>query len=482
MVNNISTLIQNSGIALLTIYIPIGIYIFSGNNSVLDKKIIVKHVVRGEIMFLGVVLIFLPLFFLTLDSSILIKIIIYILIFSGFVLLTWRLLSCYKWIIKDNKQDIRLEFISKKDLDKPTLFESWKHVWNIEDLNIKEESDFFNKFIKVIDSYLPKNTITDLDVVLKLLDYFNSNIEKRNLSYIMNNEDNFKIILEWHMLVWERSYHYLTLEEVVSNLWFKYSEVLRIINSIINKLTKKILFNSFSYFFFQTLEDHITKYKELEKIKKNKRYLYLENFNILTILFENIENSSSPYVIWDYFPTQWKVTKNNYNNNQFTKIVFDRYLSWAKERIYENKENIYDKELDNTTYNLFPEVDPSVFSDIIFFLIKPWSNNRIKDFLETDKFFGHTGRIYSAFIEDEKEFETNHADYHQQTINQTIELVCTIFTSKIFLKIDEFISETEKLEGLYDKNENLESKRKNLLTIFKKIKEYLDQKDFKKEN
>jgi len=110
--------------------------------------------------------------------------------------------------------------------------------------------------------------------------------------------------------------------------------------------------------------------------------LYLTFFT--KCFFENIAKSTEKNDIWEhYFPKEWKITKNNLENkkNIIAKISRYKFLQWAQVRIWQAKEE-FDRDLDDISRNLFPEVEPIIRARILIFIFTGYGRNRVKSVVE----------------------------------------------------------------------------------------------------
>jgi len=146
------------GIAFLTILIPIALGIFNNDSNdfkVLDRNVILDHVVSSQLFIIYLILVFLPL--LLWDSlSISMRFWAFLSWMIGIYLISKVLVNSYHWM-KGNKFLLRFDYLRKltnvKDLE-----ESWRSVWETKNINAQNEKDFFKILSSTIDDLL-KNDV-----------------------------------------------------------------------------------------------------------------------------------------------------------------------------------------------------------------------------------------------------------------------------------------------------------------------------------
>jgi hypothetical protein len=192
------------------------------------------------------------------------------------------------------------------------------------------------------------------------------------------------------------------------------------------------------------------------------------------VFFDNVEQSPESRIIWrDFFPKKWKATKQNLTdpNNVISRIAWHNFLLWAQERIWK-ADKPFDKDLDEVSRNLFPEVDPILWSRILIFALSPYAENRVKSAIERPWNFGSMGRIRSfseplSESEDElrKDLARMFRSEEEREAQKTYELAFLL--GNIFDRehLSNYTKEAAELE--YPKDTDEERKRLILLNIFK---------------
>ena len=142
------------GIALLTILIPIALAIFNNDSDdfkVLDRNVILDHVVGGQFFIVYLTLIFFPLFLWT--SLPISKRFWALFVWAiGILLLSKVLVSSYYWM-KGKKFPLRFDYL-KNLTHKQDMEESWRSVWETKNINAQNEREFFLIYSAAIDNLL----------------------------------------------------------------------------------------------------------------------------------------------------------------------------------------------------------------------------------------------------------------------------------------------------------------------------------------
>ena len=265
--------------------------------------------------------------------------------------------------------------------------------------------------------------------------------------------------------------------------WIAYNNILRNLNSIIKNIEEQALKGNMPFFFFECFKKHVEEYKK-EKIedknRKTRRYIESLFRTFYQVFFENIKDAPEKYDIWEYyFPTEWKITKTNLENkdNYVSQISLDQFLRWASPRIQRPMED-FDEILDGAIKNLFPEIDPIVWSRILLFIYTPYdSGRRVKSVIEREWNFGFSGRGYVSFVGDKKEFEKEFKEHGQQQERNAFELALFLFVKQFEKEnLKKYIEELKALESEYKDGPMEEGHRLRLLYILDKMLDLPDSK------
>jgi hypothetical protein len=157
------TLMQNIGLALVTILISVVLFIFSLEKETLfkwDKIIILDQVIHAKRLIISIGFIFSPLFFWDFNSYIL-KSILFLAFLGGVVYLIKILFNSYRWIktveikgihdsnnyrnILRNKYLEEVSNLSEKE-------KVWSLTWRDPIENVQDERNIIKKYIVNIDA------------------------------------------------------------------------------------------------------------------------------------------------------------------------------------------------------------------------------------------------------------------------------------------------------------------------------------------
>jgi len=157
--NDMSSLMQGVGLALLTILIPFAIAVLTDvlqkkkDKSIefaeLDLHVVLDHVFEVKHLILFNILIFLPSLLWGISFST-IRLILVMIWVAGVILVGKRIIHLYLWT-KGNVFDLRFSYLRKlnniKDLEIV-----WRSAWQTKNISINNEEQFFKIFSKKIDS------------------------------------------------------------------------------------------------------------------------------------------------------------------------------------------------------------------------------------------------------------------------------------------------------------------------------------------
>lgn len=460
------TLMQNIGLALLTILIPLVLFIFSLEKEALfewDKIVILDKVIEAKNLFFSIALIFLPLFFWDYDSPFL-KFVLFLIFTGGIVYLIKILFNSYRWIktveIKEAHDPTNFrDFLRNKYLEEinnlPEKEKVWILTWRKDISNTIYERNLIKKFTANIDVLVKDK---NYNLLQRYLQNFFAFIEKRALYDWVIYGDFLGKLLEWYF-----SFCADKKDEKEKND-IAYFETEAILSRLIEKFVLSALQKGTAYLFFKELKKKI-KDKDARCIEK----LFIRS--VCRVLFDNIVDSQERYDIWEhYFPKEWKITKETLEDksNFISKIWLNQFFQWSQSRIWESK-NEFDKNLDEVSSELFPSVEPVLWAKILTLLMRPWTdNNRMKSLVEQGTNFGYTSRMIVGFFESE---EKSSEQLHEQIKSQedsTLELALILFKREFTKeKLQGYI---DNLKGLkYNEGTREEARRKNFIAIFEKM-------------
>ncbi|MEM0487906.1 MAG: hypothetical protein QW707_01745 [Candidatus Bathyarchaeia archaeon] len=478
--NSLPIYIQNVGLALLGILIPLAIAILTEvyrkrgspeeELSELDLQVILDGVFRVKRLVFYTLLIFLPCFFWDILSSGFYRLLELFLSLIGILMVLKTIFDVYYWT-KGNAFKYRFNHLKK--LDNPADLEvAWRSVWKSKSVNIQNELEFFKIFSSVIDEKLPEKK--NLMAVTKLLDDFRIFIGNRSSYFLVASDKVFPKMLNWNYVTWKMEQDYINRRKEGEDLhvWMHLFEILRILKYVIECVEKRALEEgNTSYLFMKHLREHIN-------IHKNE-YNYVEYLLKIfyNVYFEKVPTASERFAIWECFPEEWKITKRNIEckDNLEARITLKICLDWVLKRIREAKED-YDRELEDVSYNMFPEVDPKLWAVILIFAFSPYAvGNRVKSVVERKWTFGLLPRAKAVYGDLKENFEEVIRLQELAEVKNTYELAILLFP-EVYSKelLEKYREEAEKLK--YPDGSEEERKRLKLREIFQGMFNVLSQK------
>jgi hypothetical protein len=465
------TLMQNIGIAFVTLLIPLVLFIFEKEYLFeWDKIVILDKVINAKYLIISFGLIFFPLFMWNYDSYIL-KFILFIFFLCGVSILINILFNSYHWIktieieSHHDSNNFRSSLRNKYLKEVTNLSEKekvWSLTWRNNIPNLLDERNFIKKFIINIDALVSSYS---LDMLSRYLQTFIEFVEKRSLYDFVIFNDLFPKILEWRFLFYQREKQERDSDE---KKWFAIYNI----NENLIKLIKIFVFSainkSHSFLFFRILKNYV-------QGKKDNFLKGLFAQSICSTFFDNIAEAKDKYDIWHhYFPQEWKITRETIEDqdNIISNIWLSEFFHWAPNRILSPKGNKdFDENLEEISKELFPSVEPILWSKILIFLFTPWGEgDRMKSLVEREPNFGLMGRGYTAWGSED-------ADIYKEIEKQnqaTIELALLLFPGNFREEqLNKFIRDLKKLK--YNDEAIEESRRKKYISIFEQIISLINQ-------
>lgn len=144
------------GIALLTVLIPIAVAIFNDKKDfeVLDRNVILDHVVNARYFLIYLALVYAPIL-LWGGSPYSLRFLELVAWGVGIYFIAMVLINSYYWM-KGNKFMLRFDYLRKLNNPKD-MEESWRSVWEAKNINTQNEKEFFTIFSTTIDNLLKNN-------------------------------------------------------------------------------------------------------------------------------------------------------------------------------------------------------------------------------------------------------------------------------------------------------------------------------------
>jgi hypothetical protein len=489
-IENFPNIIQGIGLALLTILIPLAIAVLADvyqkrknkdNKFVqLDLNVILDSIFNIRWLIFYVFLIFVPLFFWNIFIG-LWKFIVIILSFAGIAFLTVIIINVYHWI-KGNVFAYRFSYLRKVKTDND-LEVIWKSVWETPNINIQNEKELFKIFFNKID-YLFGFSNQKLKIISKLLNDFYNFIEYRPIVLLLEPNISFNRILKLHLNSWQDKYIHIKKflkSDDKSNTAFSYGEIYRTLDSCLSAIEECSIKEQEFHSFIICFKEHAEKYKDVVVGNGNKHYYISQLFEqFYRTFFKSIEeaNFSAKQVLWEQcFPKDWKVTKNNLENDEsklFSDLSLRCFFNWAMDRINKSNEK-RDIVLGEVAHNLFPGIDSNLFLEfLVIFTSGSNKKNNVKYIIENPWNFGFhvNAKLFPGEIGEKEAIKRMDEDLKKEE-QETYELVFLLFkeaTSKENLQ--QYIEEIKNTE--YSKDSNEEVEKNELIDVFEKMLRYLN--------
>ncbi len=451
-------------VAYLTILISVAIAIFSEEKEfdVLDRNVILDHIIEAKRLLLYLGLSLIPLIFW--NSSLLITRLLEITLWIiGIYFFTNILFNSYHWM-KGNKFKLRFDYL-KNLQNTQDMEEAWRSVWQTKNTNSQNEQEFFNIFYSTVNGLFESNEQDNLIIASKLLSDFNNFIDKRSSDFLTLSDNIHDGLLRWHFELWKKR------NECLDHNKTDYIILSKTMDSVFRQIEIHSLKEKEAFIFFDKLKVHVEKCIKESVSSSYIKYL----FDIFyQEFFQNIYDAPDKSDIWEvYFPEEWKITKNNLLNteNIISRISLNKFLYWANRRILQSKKE-FDLPLDDVLKNLFPYVDPALWAKILIFIFSPYGENQIRSVIERPWNFGIMSRVY---IGDEK-IEIGSILQYEET--ETFSLSCLIFKEKFSISnLENYIQSLDELS--YPVKSEKEEKRLELRHLFSNMLEYVKSTDNK---
>ncbi len=229
-----------------------------------------------------------------------------------------------------------------------------------------------------------------------------------------------------------------------------------------NTLSSYCLKNGLAYDFFKNFKEFVDTLDEdvLEK--------FLLSFDD-KILFEEIPSSPENSFIWsDFFPEEWKFTHKNLveDRNIIAMHLYNHFLRWAQNRLLDGKS--VDKELDNFTDNMFPEVDPIIWARILEYKYAPYvDDNHVAYVVSKTGNFG-LGKSYAVqdWTDDEKIYWERIQKEDEEQMLATVKLTngLVMFSKKHLEDALKEVAQLEKDKSLSDREKRKLAQHKIIFT------------------
>lgn len=462
----LSQLMQGAGVAVLTLLISFAIGIFIHHlddgrkrKNFLDLHVALDYVWMFKRSVIGLLVLVLSPFLMSVES-LSFKSLIFIIWAMALGYLIWIVFRLYGWV-KGDKDDFRKKYLSDFPKTPRDQIVAWGDLWSSEEGKEDRfrEKDFFVIFSQEVDKLFGSDKKEDWTTLLHLLGGFVDRIKNRNKTFLLVFPEFFPKVLNWHLLVWEKQYSQYAKDKSAPTLGEREPhlfEIDQVVDQIIGFINNEALVGSSSnaYSYFETLKKHIGKYEDKFIQGEKHTYRYIEHIPIYADCLNLIPKSQESYDIWNhYFPESWKITIENLKKNKISNVWYARFLDWSQSRIWRgDTDKKWDQEMEELSKELFPSTDPITWAKIYTFVLRPWSESRIKQTIEKGVNFGYAGRVVSGWGDD---FESNFSKLYEAELEATFDLAMYLF-GRVFTKenLNEWISELNQLSYPEDSDES----------------------------
>lgn len=340
--DNLTNSMEMFGMVLVTLFIPVGIFLLERRDFIWDKNVVLKYVIGPRLFTFAIACLFFPTFFWGLQEWRFLLLIIYM---AGVIATVIILRRSYKWMSQldeckllggsDYKNECRKKYL-KNPRDWGAQAQIWQETWREKNLPLESERELLEIFISNINEIIK---IKDEIILENLLYNFNQFIENR----LLNNCDIFHLTyrntLDWYCnFSSKKTFPSITHGELG---W------------LINKLTEFSLKNKMIYFLFNDLRYHVSDKDETYLNHLFSYHICWQFYDYITLSEGNVINRN----VIDHFPSVWKVTVTTFRdgNNKIAIIWWRTFCYWARKRLIAKK---FDESLNYVVLKLFPTVDP----------------------------------------------------------------------------------------------------------------------------
>lgn len=316
---------------------------------------------------------------------------------------------------------------------------------------------------------------SNYETILRLLSDFDAFVNNRSISTLSWSKEFIPKILEWHFEMWNLSRRGDSTTEDYSDTRFQYRHLYSSFSSILVKVEERTLKEGTVYNFFYYFKRHVEKHhKRLAASNDDKEYSYMEGLFSMFYrpLFESTDTSPDRNNIWEhFFPDEWKIRKSHIQNekNIVVNFTLNFFMSWARDRILDAKED-YDRKLDDAMRNLFPELDPILWAQILIFIFSPYApDNRIKSVIERPWNFGRFGRsiTFTGTMDKEIIIRSREKQFEGSTFEMAYLLLPNQFSKD---NLSKYIATLKELK--YEEHSRENTKQTQLLYLFEEMLKY----------
>jgi hypothetical protein len=478
---------QNIGLALLTILIPLAIVIltevyrerFSKSSMIpfieLDLHVILDDIFRIKRLILYSLMIFVPLaFWEILDGT------LHFLLASvssvGLIAMIFVILNVYRWTVKDTFR-FRFSYLSKNEICELTSV--WGSIWKCENIEPINERRFFIILSSKIDEITRKHANNnELMAISQILKDFSTSFEKRSSFFKGIDFSVLPKMLEWNFHFWKLQRTYLQKQQSKSgkaNDVMEFSYLLAISQSIkrvVLAISQASIKQQSEYVLFKGLKEHVDIHKEDFTIQIGTTthsylgYLFKDLFQFFFDSRDTIDN----YHFWESVPAEWKPTVSNIKqkDNLVLRLLLEGFFTKFQEGLF------YDKPKAGRALPwFFREAEPQKFAIILLFAYTP--NLEVKSAIERGwEIVQYAWRAHALASKDEQDFKEQMKLIRERETKATYDLVYSFSDLKTTFaldNLDKYIASAKSLK--YPKKSKEKAHQDWLIEIFSEMRSYL---------
>jgi len=206
--DGLPSVIQGLAFALVAILIPLAIAILQdvyqkktpdAKYVDLDLHVALDHVFRIKVLVLCLALIFLPMLFWDVSTGLLRWLLLAVSVSGIVVIVRLPLRNIYRWV-KGNTFPFQLKYLAnlRNDEDLPVV---WRSVWQVQNIGIENETEFFKRFSNTVDRLMHKCE-RRAGLVATLLGDFVTFLDNRSTFLLATSKEALPNILRWHHTMW----------------------------------------------------------------------------------------------------------------------------------------------------------------------------------------------------------------------------------------------------------------------------------------
>ncbi len=461
---------QNIGLGLISIFIPIAIFLFDREYDKsyirLDKSVVLDYVIKAPSLLWKIALVFSPLLLWDVVPTP-VKALLFVLWALGVSLLVEALANAYTWV-RNERIKFRFAYLKQIRLGYE-LEELWSSVWGSVNINSTNENKFFDIFSTHVKALLESKKLGHLILLKKMLSDFQLFVSQRSYEFLIKPKGVFEKCLEWHFEAWKKAYSELNAGSKELKFGAEYDEILRVIDTIVGDIIKRALEGKQNSSLYVSIHNHGSRHMTAQI----KAHTYPET--LVAIFFNAVlkasETSKSNYTIWKSFPSDWLITNESLasKTEPIIRIIFNEYRAWLQDRLMSQESGKLDFVLEDISKTLFLSADPFFLATIMTLCHRTWYDSKMKSLVEIDRSFGLFGRIRVGAASPE-DLEKNKLDAKNSELDTTAQLLLNLLPQELAeKKLKAYVTELQSFR--YDQDDRREHYRMEILNYLNKLLE-----------